>query len=147
MNNILVAVDLDRNDGLMLEWAVSLGQKYHCKLWIVHIAAPDPDFVGYDVGPEYIREGREKELNAEAMRLLELSSRAQAAGVEAESLLVKGPTVELIEQEIQKLGIDLLVIGSHRHGLLYTTLVGHTSSKLIRHQTVPILIIPLPNES
>lgn len=145
MKNILVAVDLDPTDNLLLGAAISFGEKFGSKLWILHAAAPDPDFVGYDVGPEYIREGREEELQSEQKKLLEMSQMAQDKGVQAEALLIKGPTVELLEHEIEKLDIDLLVIGSHKHGLLYTTFVGHTSTKLLRHQTVPILIIPLPD--
>ena len=40
-------------------------RKFGSKIWLVHIAAPDPDFVGYEVGPQYIRDHRADELKKE----------------------------------------------------------------------------------
>ena len=47
--------------------------------------------------------------------------------LDAEGLLIQGPTVEMIEGEVNKLNIDLLVLGSHKHGFLYETFVGNTA--------------------
>ena len=51
MKNILVTIDFKRNDQLLIDKAFQLAESFDSKLWLIHIAAPDPDFVGYEVGP------------------------------------------------------------------------------------------------
>ena len=147
MKNILVAVDLDPTDQFLLSPAIELAQKFHSKIWIIHIAAPEPDFVGYRVGPSYIRESRAEELRKEHVELQNMMKHAQGLSIEAEALLIQGPTVDMLELEIKKLQIDLLIMGSRRHGFLYNTFVGHTSVKLMKTQLIPILLIPLSDEN
>jgi len=147
LKNILVAVDLDLTDPFLLNPAIALAQKFRSKLWIIHVAAPDPGFIGYRVGPSYIRESRADELRKEHVALQDMMKRAKDLSIEAEALLIQGPTVEMLELEIEKLQIDLLVMGSRRHGFLYNAFVGHTSVKLMKDQLIPIMLIPLPDEA
>ena len=49
-----------------------MAEKFGSKLWLVHIAAPDPDFVGYGTGPIYIRDSRAKELKEEHQQLMHI---------------------------------------------------------------------------
>lgn len=62
MKNILVTIDFNENENLLLDKAYQMAKAFGAKLWLMHIAAPDPDFVGYDVGPQYIRDARATEL-------------------------------------------------------------------------------------
>ena len=50
MDNILVTVDFDENTNLLVNKAFELGQKFGAKVWLLHIAAPEPDFIGYKIG-------------------------------------------------------------------------------------------------
>lgn len=127
----------------MIKQAKSLASKFEAKVWIVHIAAAEPDFVGYDVGPEYIRQSRAEELKAEHKQLRKIMDDFRQESIESEALLIQGPTIEMIEKEVKKLNVDLLIIGSHKHGFLYETFVGHTSIKMIKKLSIPILIVPV----
>lgn len=144
MKNILIAVDLKPTDQILIDRATIWASKFEAKIWLIHVASPDPDFVGYDVGPTYIRDSRAHELRAEHKLLQEMTQNLKLPNIEAEALLIQGPTVEMLEMEVNSLKIDLLIMGSHKHGFLYETFVGHTSSKLIKSLSVPIMIIPLP---
>ncbi|HKL39649.1 MAG TPA: universal stress protein, partial [Cryomorphaceae bacterium] len=55
MKKILIAVDNEDGTNEMLDYAAKMASLYEATLYILHIARPDPEFVGYDVGPEYIR--------------------------------------------------------------------------------------------
>ncbi len=39
---------------------------------------------------------------------------------------------------------DLLVLGSHAHSAVHDALVGSTSSRVLRHATCPVVILPSP---
>lgn len=126
-----------------MQFASAIAEKFNSSIWVLHIAAPDPDFVGYDVGPSYIREMRADELRKEHRQLQAIADQLNVKGIKAEGLLIQGPTVEMILEEVGRLKIDLLIMGSHKHGFLYETWMGHTSVKVIKEVPIPVLIIPL----
>jgi nucleotide-binding universal stress UspA family protein len=143
MKNILVTIDFDINTKLLVDQAVKLSKAFDSKLWLVHIASPDPKFVGYGVGPQYIRNFIAKELKEEHMFLHEQVKEIRLKGIEAEGLLIQGATIEMIISESKKLKIDLIIAGHHEHGILYSTIVGSISNGIIKESKIPVLIIPL----
>ena len=146
MKNILVALDMKPTDAILLTQATSLAQKCGSKIWMVHVASPDPDFVGFEMGPKYIRDFVADELRTEHRQLKVYADDLRSKSLDVEGLLIQGPTIEMIEGEVKKLDIDLLIMGSHKHGFLYETFVGNTAFQIIREVTIPVMIIPLPNE-
>jgi len=147
MKNLLVAVDLKSTDQTLLEQAAILADKFNSKIWLIHIADPDPDFVGYGIGPKYIRDFRADELRHDHVLLQSHVEDLRDKSIEAEGLLIQGPTVEMIFEEVEKLQIDILILGSHKHSFLYQAFIGHTAVKIIGNISIPIFIVPLPNEA
>ena len=141
MKNILVAVDFEEKTRLLLDYAADLAKKFDSKIWIVHISMPEPDFVGYGIGPQYIRNSRAEELVEEHQLVQHYAQDVIKEGIEAEGLLIQGPTVKMILDEAKKLSIELIVIGSHEHSFLYNAFLGNTTSDLIRKSKIPILVI------
>lgn len=146
LNNILLALDLRQEEQSLIAHAGQLAQKFEAKIWVVHIAAPDPDFVGYAVGPSYIRDTRAEELRKEHRILATIADQFKNEGLSAEGLLIQGPTVQMLEEEVVKLSIDLIVLGHHQHSLWHETFVGHTGDQLAKHLSIPILLIPLVHD-
>ena len=146
MDNILVTVDFDENTNLLVNKAFELGQKFGAKVWLLHIAAPEPDFIGYKIGPQYIRDSRAGELRMEHKTLQELANQLQIKGVSAEGLLIYGATIDMILEESQKLKSDLIIVGYHEHGLLYRAFNANKSFEIIKKSKVPVMIIPLGHE-
>lgn len=143
MKNILVTIDFDTKEQLIIDKAYQLAKQFKSKLWLIHIAAPDPDFVGYDVGPQYIRDSRASELRNEHRLLQEYANSLEEKGVEAEGLLVQGATIEMIMEEAEKLHVDLIVTGHHERSFLYKAFVGSVSRQIIEKSKIPVLIVPL----
>ena len=143
MKNILVTIDFDKSDQLLIDKAFQLADAFGSKIWIVHIAAPDPDFVGYEVGPQYIRDSRATDLRAEHRQIQEYVTMLNKKGINAEGLLVKGATIKMVIEEAKKLNADLIITGHHEHSFVYNALVGSFSAEIIKKSTIPILIVPL----
>ncbi len=142
MKNILVTIDFNKDEALLIDKAVQLAKAFDSKLWLMHIAAPDPDFVGYDVGPQYIRDSRAKELKQEHQQLQEYADNLKEKGVDSEGLLIQGPTIDMILEESKKLHVDLIIAGHHKHGFFYSQFVESVSSEIIRKSKIPVLIVP-----
>jgi nucleotide-binding universal stress UspA family protein len=143
IRHIIVAVDINENTRELVQYAAVIAEKFKAKTWILHISAPDPEFIGYDVGPQYIRDGRADELREQHKLLQGYAKILEDKGLECEALLIQGHTVEAILQKATKIKADLIVIGSHEHSFLYDAFVGNTCIELFKKSMIPLLILPL----
>ncbi|MBK6342632.1 MAG: universal stress protein [Flavobacteriales bacterium] len=142
MKSILAAIDFSAVTPRLLALATELAKGHDSKLWIIHVAAPDPDFIGFRTGPQYIRDHRAEQLRQEHIDAQSFADAARAKGVEAEALLVQGPTVETLLAEVNRLMIDMVVIGSHGRSALYRAFVGSVSEQMLSECRVPMLVVP-----
>ncbi len=141
--NILVAVDFSPTSEAVIDAAIALALATGDRLWLLHVAAPDPEFIGYGEGPEYIRDSRAHEIRDERHRLHEMAEKLQQErGIEVHAQILQGPTAEVIERRARELQARLTVIGSHGHSLIRKTLLGSVSELLLQETRIPVLIIP-----
>lgn len=143
MKNIMVAIDFNENIQQVLNYAKMLAQKFDAKLWVVHIAAPEPDFIGYEIGPQYIRDFRADVLKREHIQLQEINEQLTKEGFNSDAMLIEGPTVKMILDEAKELKIDLIVMGSHDHSFLYNAFIGNTTLELLKKSRIPTLAVPI----
>jgi len=139
---LLVAVDFSDSSRLVIEYVKNLANALSGKIWLLHVAEPDPDFVGYDVDPPEMREVVAGRFHREHQQIQQLSQELRSNGLDCEALLIQGPTVETILREIEKLSVDMVVLGSHGKGVLRHILVGSTSEGVLHQSSVPVLVVP-----
>jgi len=72
LKNIMVAVDFNDSIGELMVYADNLAEKFGSKVWVLHVADPEPDFVGYEPGPQYIRDIKADEYREEHRNLQEV---------------------------------------------------------------------------
>ena len=142
MKNILSLIDFTEVSDQVVEHAGQLAKLNNGKCWIMHIAAPDPDFVGYEVGPQYIRDDRAASLKEEHQKLENYKDQLTDQGINCETLLIQGSTNTTIASEIARLNIDLVVLGRHGHSKLHHLLMGSVCEYVLKHVDLPLLIIP-----
>jgi len=143
MKNIMVAIDADERSGVLMDNAIELGKKFDSKIWIVHIATPGTGYVGLMVTPQYISTLHKSEFKAEHELLHKYEIKVRNEGLEAEGILINGPTVEMVLEEAGKLNAELIIIGSHEHSFLHNALLGTTSAHLIKKSGIPVLVVPI----
>lgn len=143
---LLVAIDFSDPTDLILRVARRLAAGLDASVWIVHAAEPEPDFVGYDAGPEVVRGQVAKELRDEHRRLQDYAEQLREAGVETKAILAQGPTVNVLLEMAEKQGADLIVVGSHGRGMVAEMLMGSVSQGLIRDGRYPITVVPVGRE-
>ena len=142
MKNILAAIDFSDISPLIIDKAAEISQCFASKLWLIHVAAPDPDFIGYGTGPQSERDWRAKTLREEHRYLQDRALELDRQGIDVTPLLIQGATTKTIIQESLKLKADMIVIGSHGHNTLYKALVGSVSEGVIGKASCPVLLIP-----
>ncbi len=142
-SDVLACVDLSPASELVVAEAARLARGLRAHLHIVHAAAPEPGFVGYDEpGGPADRDHRADELRDEHSALAALAASVTGDGLEPTPLLVMGPTVEVICEEADRRGSALVVVGSHGHRALHRLLVGSTTDKLLRTSDRPVVVVP-----
>jgi nucleotide-binding universal stress UspA family protein len=139
---ILAAVDFSPVTEQVLETLVRIAATFPAEVWLVHVAPPDPAFVGYGAGPKAVRGQVAAEHHARHQQVQQLADRLRADEVEATALLLQGPTVATLIAEANRLPAELIVLGSHGHGAVYELLVGSVSEGVVRAAQVPVLLIP-----
>ena len=143
MKRVLVPIDFGKQTPAVLEHVAQLVKLTGAHVRLLHAVAPDPDFVGYEVDTPATREQTAKDFRDDHRRLEATAAEMADRGIDIEPLLVQGPTVEVILDHAKRYDADLIVMGSHGHGTLYTALLGSTSQGVLHDATCPVLIVPV----
>jgi len=139
---LLAAIDFSPVTDKILAKIKELYPKMNPKIYLIHVVQPDPDFIGYEVGPPTERDFRAKGFKDKHKELQGIAKALHKDGIEATPLLLQGATIETIIEEGQKLNVDFIMIGSHGHGMMYNLLVGSIGNGLLKHSPIPLMIIP-----
>ncbi len=84
-----------------------------------------------------------KKFRFEHRQLQKEARELRESDIDVIPLLVQGQTVEKILEEVERLNINLIIMGSHGHGAVYHILVGSVSEGVLHKATCPVVIIPL----
>ena len=142
---ILVAVDGSPAAGKGLREAIRLAKAEGAKLFIVHVVDEFQAFSAMDgmalaPGAELLpalRESGERTL-AKAKAL------AQKGGVAAQTVLremLSGPAADPIVREANKVGADLIVLGTHGRRGVRRLVLGSDAEQVVRSASVPVLLV------
>jgi len=133
MKLIVALIDFSEVTPELITLAGRVARGMNSKLTLLHVAMPDPDFVGDSRNPH------------RKLEILELE--LKKLGVDAASVIVHGDSlsgnpVRKIVDEVDRLTPDLVVMGSHGHGRLYEMLVGSVTNAVVRKVRRPVLLVP-----
>jgi nucleotide-binding universal stress UspA family protein len=142
MKKILVPVDFSNVTEVTLQVASRMAQALSAELTILHVAAPEPEFVGYEPGPASVRQSVAHQLTREHKQLQELKHQLEAKLGTVHTLAIQGYTVEKILAEAERMSADLIVMGSHGHGGLHHLLMGSVAEGVLRKTRCPVLLVP-----
>ena len=142
MENIVAAIDFSEMTPTVVERAAEIARSFGSQLWLLHIAAPEPEFVGYGTGPQSKRDWRAKTLREEHRYLQGQARELSQSGIKVTALLLQGETVATILREAAKLKAEMIVVGSHGHGALHKAILGSVSEGIIQKASCPVLIVP-----
>lgn len=143
MKHLLVPVDFSDVTAGVVDVAAQLAKSLGAQITLLHVAPGEPEFVGYEPGPQSVRDNVAREIHEEHRRLQELDKQLEKRGIATKSLLVQGYPIEKILKESERLKADLIVMGSHGHGALRSLLVGSVTDGVLRKSKSPVLIVPV----
>ena len=139
---LLVAVDCSDSTETVVKKAEEIAKLLSATLWIVHIAQPEPDFVGFDTGPQSVRDYQAKTFHREHCQIQNIAAQLRKEGIETTALLIQGPTVETLLKEAKKLEVDMIIMGSHGRNVIAELFMGSVSKGIVSQSSYPVLIVP-----
>lgn len=142
MKRILLAVDFTDVTPEVVEAAVGMAQAFNAEVFAVHVAEPNPDFVGYEAGPKSVRDAEAKHLRDEHRQMHDTAEALRARGVKTTGLVIQGSTVQALMDELDRITADLIIMGNHQHGPLHRFFLGSVTEGVIRQNRCPVLVVP-----
>jgi manganese transport protein len=129
-----VALEHDQGDSEILNRALSLAQPGKTSFVLLHV-------VDTPMTRVYGSETDDRETEGDQRYLADVASALEELGYEAQPVLLYGPdrAGELVGY-LKRHPVDLLVVGSHGHGLVRDLLLGQTVDKVRHGLSVPMLI-------
>lgn len=142
MKTILAPLDFSDVTGAVLATATELAHAFEGKIVLLHVAMPEPAFVGYDPGPVTVQEDVVHEYAEEQTKLEHIRDSITKTGANVSVIHEEGPTLERILQVAKEQRADWIVIGSHGHTAFHQMLVGSVAHGVLRHAACPVVVVP-----
>lgn len=133
MPTVLMPVDFTEITESMIAFAVAHASKLGAAVCVLHVSGADLD------DPKQGRAVLQPKLDA-------IVSRLEAAGCEASSKLVFGPTIPSILDQVEALKPMLVIVGSYSHGVVHDLIVGSVTQSLLHAAVCPVLVVPHPRK-
>ncbi|KAK4605931.1 hypothetical protein RGQ29_000284 [Quercus rubra] len=148
---VMVAIDESECSRYALQWTLdNLSQTIHISQLVLFTVQPISDFTyAYTSSfgaapPELIRSIQENQ-NKIASALLEKAKEICANnGIVAETVTEVGDPKVAIYEAVEKLNIQLLVLGSHGRGVIKRAFLGSVSNYCVHNVKCPVLVVRKP---
>lgn len=156
LRSILYATDLGLYAPYVLQHALSLARAFNAELYVVHAVEPLGLFAE-SVLQTYLDESTLQELRSNGLatvmasieqRVLEgfcdeMGEAHQDMQMIRNVRVAQGDPAQVILDEARKLGVDLLVVGSHSHGAAQDIPLGRTAARLLQLSEAPVYLVPM----
>ncbi len=156
LRSILYATDLGLYAPYVLQHALSLARAFQAELHVVHAVEPLGLFAE-SVLNTYLDQKTLDELRTQGLttvmasieqRVLE-GFRDEVGETQQDMQMIRsvrvaqGDPAQVILEEARKLGVDLLVVGSHSHGAAQDIPLGRTAARLLQLAETPVYLVPM----
>ena len=137
---LLVPVDFSAHSDKALAYAIGLAKTFGSKVHLIHayhlpiqIASPDQVVIPQDFWSA-VRDSAARKLEKTVQKVKD-------AGVDAETHLAEVPPVQAINQTAEKIGADLIVMGTRGLTGLKHVLLGSVAERTIRTAPCPVMTV------
>ncbi len=140
MHKILVPVDFSEYAESAMKAAADIARKKNSQLYILHVIEVGEPIMG--TGSIVVDDEKILFFSQLARKkLTEFLAKDYLNGLNVTNIIEVGPTYHSITRNIDKFDIDLIVMGSKGTSGIQGFFIGSNTEKVVRHSTVPVLVI------
>ena len=123
LNRILCPIDFSEFSLRSFGLATALAKWYGAKIELLHVSSPAAAGQSLD-------------------RLGEISELARSSGVPVDEIVLQGDPATQILERLEKVPVDLLVLGTHGRGGFVRWALGSVAERVLRRTGCPVLTVP-----
>lgn len=156
IRSMLYATDLGLYAPFVMQHALELARTFNADLHVVHAVEPMGLFAE-SVLQSYLDEQSLNEFHRQGLstvmanieqRVLDSFREELGEGIQDLTLIqsvrvLQGDPSQVILDQAAKLSVDLLIVGSHSHGVGAQTPLGRTAARVLQLAKVPVYLVPL----
>lgn len=160
IRSMLYATDLGLYAPYVMQHALALARTFKAELYVVHVVEPIGVFTE-SVLQSYLGEDALKELRSQGVNSVmegieqkvlegireELGEGHQDLALIRTVRVVQGDPCNVILEQADELGVDLLVVGSHSCCEPGATPIGRTATRVLQLSQVPVYMVPCGTKS
>ena len=156
IKKILYATDLSENARYAFGYAASIANRFGARIAILHVLEEISHsatirlatMLGEDKWQELQDRNIHDVLDTVRTRLetfcRDANKELEECPYLVDDIIIKqGEPVEIILSQAEETGCDLIVMGTHGHGLLADAMMGSTATRVVRRSQLPVLIVRL----
>jgi nucleotide-binding universal stress UspA family protein len=149
MKTIVVAVDFSNATPGVLDMASAMAKAFRAQLRLIHVVEPEPSYTAYGFTPDEfpaLHAYQEEAKRRASTKLDELAVKVKAELPSATTTIAEGSPLYSLLDYVKECDADLVVLGSHGHGVIASLLLGSVAEGMVRKASVPTLIVPAGKE-
>ncbi|MBK1832371.1 universal stress protein [Verrucomicrobiaceae bacterium R5-34] len=144
MKTMIAAVDFSDASMVVIKAAEKMAKSFGATLHLVHVVESQPSYAAYGFTPEEFPVLAQVQQETVSRAEVQLREYADSSGVEGvQTNLLQGSPLHTILEFADECGADLLVLGSHGHGVLGSLFLGSVAEGCVRKAKLPTLVIPV----
>jgi nucleotide-binding universal stress UspA family protein len=142
MRTMLVAIDFSDVTASVVktasDWAAAGGYRVH----LFYVVPEEADLVGYESGMQLMPKPAPAESPDDHRLMATCHQELTQRNLDVTTRIAEGLPASEILDEAASVGADVIVMGTHRHGMLHHLLLGSVSSGVLKRTTCPVLVVP-----
>ncbi len=141
MQKILVPINFNNDIEQVIQKSMQMAKAFSGAIYLVHVEQPIKDSSSRDNGDPV--EEMTNDYADETEKLHALAQRIRDDGIETHAIFIEGvPSLSILEAA-QKFNVELIVMGTHGHGVATSLLLGGVSQAIIKKSEYPVLLVPI----
>jgi len=147
MKTIIAALDFSNSTPGVLEMAGGIAKAYGASLHLLHVMEPEPTYTAYGFTPDefpVIHTFQEEVKKRAQAKLEEAAASVRHLVPDVTVKVSEGNPLPSVLDYIRDVGGDMVVLGTHGHGVVASLLLGSVAEGLVRKAAVPTLVVPAP---
>jgi nucleotide-binding universal stress UspA family protein len=141
LNRILVAVDGSEGSRKAARFAIDLARSANARLVLLSVLER-PTIVPFGPLDGFAFSGMESQEQLSAVRKMLDEIGHELPPAQVDKRVEFGTPAEVIVEQADKLGADLVVLGSRGHGPVGRWLLGATTDRVVHHSRAPVTVVP-----
>lgn len=148
ISKILYATDLSLSASHAFGYAIRLAITNDAKISIINVCEKLTSNTNIKMRSSDFSAAKEKLTDLIKSKLVKYFEKEQCDGCQFSKLIeniyvTSGMPVEAIISQAKEGEYDLIVMGTHGHGFLYSALIGSTAKKMVQQSEIPVLVVRL----